>query len=70
MDSIVIIGVIISGIGLIGILLCIYKAMQIRKQGGTPEETQPKFQKLVALNMGSLFLSMFGLIVVVLGIVL
>lgn len=64
------IGAVISLIGLAGLVVCIFRAAKIRKSGGTSDEVTAKFQSLVALNMGSLFVSVIGLICVVIGILL
>ena len=70
MELLVIIGAIISIIGLIGILVCILKASKAKREGGTQEEMQAKLEPLIPLNLGSLFLSIIGLICVVLGVIL
>jgi len=69
-ELLVIIGAIISIIGLIGILVCILKASKAKREGGTQEEMQAKLEPLIPLNLGSLFLSIIGLICVVLGVIL
>ena len=70
MEILVIAGAIISIVGLIGLLVCILKAAKAKREGGTQEEMQAKLEPLIPLNLGSLFLSIIGLICVVLGIVL
>jgi len=70
MEILVIIGAIISIVGLIGILICILKASKAKREGGTQEEMQAKLEPLIPLNLGSLFLSIVGLICVVLGVIL
>ena len=70
MEILVIAGAIISIIGLIGLLICIIKASQAKKEGGTREEMEAKLEPLIPLNLGSLFLSIIGLICVVLGVIL
>jgi len=70
LELLVIIGAIISIIGLIGILVCILKASKAKREGGTQEEMQAKLEPLIPLNLGSLFLSIIGLICVVLGVIL
>lgn len=70
MDILVAAGAIISVVGLIGLLICIFKAALAKRQGGTQEEMQAKLEPLIPLNLGSLFLSIIGLICVILGIIL
>ncbi len=70
MEFLVIIGVIISCVGLVGLLICIIKAAKAKREGGTQEEMQAKLQPLIPLNLGSLFLSIIGLMCVVFGVIL
>lgn len=70
MDILIGIGVFTSVLGLIGLVVCMIKAAKIRRAGGEPEEIRAKFQGLVALNMGALFLSVIGLMMIVVGILL
>ena len=70
MEILVYAGVLISLIGLAGLIWCIVVAARIKKSGLPQEEIQGKFQRLVAMNMGSLFLSVVGLMCVVVGIIL
>lgn len=70
MEILVAAGAIISCVGLAGLIFCIIKAAQARKLGGTNEEMQKRLEPLIPINLGSLFLSIIGLICIVLGIVL
>lgn len=63
-------GAIISLIGLLGLVLCIVKAVKAKREGGTQAEMQAKLEPLIPLNLGSLFLSVIGLMCVILGITL
>jgi len=70
MEILIAAGAIISVVGLVGLLICIFKAAKIKKEGGTEEEMQTKLGPLIPLNLGSLFLSIIGLICVILGVIL
>ena len=70
MEWLVITGALISLVGLIGLLVCIIRAVRIRQEGGDPEEMRTKLQPLVALNFGAMALSMLGLMCVVVGVIL
>jgi len=70
MEILIAAGAIISVVGLAGLLVCIFKAAKVKKDGGTEEEMQAKLEPLIPLNLGSLFLSIIGLICVILGVIL
>ena len=70
MEWLVITGALISLVGLIGLLVCIIRAVRIRREAGDPEEMRTKLQPLVALNFGAMALSMLGLMCVVVGVIL
>lgn len=57
---------IVAGLG--GLGHCIWKGFQIRRAGLTAEETRAKLQKLIAVNLGSMALATFGLILLFLGL--
>ncbi|WP_204114735.1 hypothetical protein [Shimia biformata] len=63
-------GAMISFLGLCGLILSIVKVNKARKSGLTDEELRVAVQKAMPLNLGSLFLSVIGLMVVILGIFL
>ncbi len=58
----------VVGIGLLG--YCIYSAFSIKKTGLEDAEMRQQLQKIVAINMGALLLSVLGLMCVVLGVFL
>ncbi len=68
MDWLVWIGALISFVGLCGLILSIMKVAAARKADLTDEELRVAVQKVMPLNLGSLFLSVIGLMVVILGI--
>jgi len=70
MDIMIWTGAAISAIGLIGIVYCMRQALKAKGEGLDDDAMRERLQKLVGINMGALFLSMLGLIVVVVGIIL
>jgi len=70
MEILVYIGAGIALAGLAGRIWCIIRAVRIRRAGGDDAAIKAKFKSLVAINMGALFLSVIGLMMVVIGIFL
>ena len=63
-------GAAVSLLGLAGLLYCVRVAMKAKKEGLSGEEMHARLKGVVALNMGALFVSAIGLMVVVMGIML
>ncbi|MDO6481781.1 hypothetical protein [Shimia thalassica] len=63
-------GAIISLLGLVGLVWSIIKVAKARKAGLSDEDLRVAVQKVMPLNLGSLFLSVIGLMLVILGIFL
>ncbi len=70
MDGLIWSGAAISCLGLIGLILSIIKVNRARKAGLGDEELRQAVQKVLPLNLGSLFLSVIGLMMVIVGIFL
>lgn len=70
MDILIWSGAFISLLGLIGLLWCIYKVWQARKSGLTDDALRDAVRKVVPLNTGALFVSVIGLMMVIVGIML
>lgn len=70
MGNLIWIGTLVTLIGLAGLIWCILKVQSARKDGLDDEAMKARLQSVVALNMGALFLSAIGLMMVVVGIVL
>ena len=70
MELLIWIGSILSILGLVGLFLCIKTVLKAKKSAVSDEELRSSLQKVVPLNMASLFLSAIGLMLVVLGIML
>lgn len=63
-------GATVSFVGLCGLVLSIVRVARARKAGLSDEELRAAVQKVMPLNLGSLFLSVIGLMLVILGIFL
>ena len=70
MDGLIWSGAAISCLGLVGLVLSILKVNKARKAGLDDEALRAAVQKVLPLNLGSLFLSVIGLMMVIVGIFL
>ncbi|TDT77341.1 hypothetical protein BDE40_0624 [Litoreibacter halocynthiae] len=70
MSNLIPLGAVITLMGLLGLIWCIYKVARARKQGLSDEDLRAVMQTTVGLNLGALLLSAVGLMMVVLGIIL
>ena len=70
MEFLVWLGAVVSLLGLAGLVWCIVTVWKARKAGLDDEALRAKLQKVVPVNTGALFLSMTGLMLVVVGILL
>lgn len=70
MDGMIFAGVVITALGLIGLIYCIAKAYKARKTGLKGAELTAHLKHLVAINLASFFLSAIGLAVVIVGTLL
>ncbi|WP_111732548.1 hypothetical protein [Roseovarius amoyensis] len=70
MEILIWLGAGISLVGLAGLVWCIVQVWKARRAGLSDEELRAAVQKVVPLNTGALFLSVIGLMLVVLGIAL
>jgi hypothetical protein len=68
MEWLIWLGATISLIGLLGLILSILRVNKARRAQLSDEELRAAVQKVMPLNLGSLFLSVIGLMVVILGI--
>lgn len=67
-DIIIWSGAAISLIGLLGILWCIFKVTRARRAKLPDDEMQAVLHSVLPLNLGALFLSIIGLMMVGVGI--
>ena len=70
MESLVYIGVVLSLLGLCGLVYCIVTATRAKRAGLSDDEMRERLRGLVAWNLGALLLSALGLIVVAVGLLL
>ncbi len=61
------VGAVLSLTGFIGLILSILKVNRARKAGLSDEDLRAAVQKAMPLNLGSLFLSVIGLMTIMLG---
>ncbi|NNE88558.1 MAG: hypothetical protein HKN27_10820 [Silicimonas sp.] len=70
MGNLIWIGALVTLVGLAGLVWCILIVARARKQALDEAAMKQRLQKVVAVNMGALFLSAIGLMMVVVGILL
>ncbi|UWQ15325.1 hypothetical protein K3556_05385 [Aliiroseovarius sp. M344] len=68
MEWLIIIGAILSFVGLVGLLASAFKVMKAKRENLEDAELRARVQKAMALNMGGLALSVIGLMCVILGV--
>jgi len=66
----IIAGIVLTLIGLVGLLYCILTVVRARKAGLEGEEMVAKLHGMVAINMAAVGLSGIGLALVVVGILI
>ena len=70
MDVLIWSGAALSFLGLVGLVYCILRVAKARKAKVDDDALREEVKKVVPINLGSLFVSVFGLMLVVLGIFL
>ncbi|MDV4167686.1 hypothetical protein R1W00_06290 [Rhodovulum sp. FJ3] len=70
MEWLIWIGAAISVVGMVGLVWCILRVARAKKAGLPEDAMRAELKKVVALNMGALFVSTIGLMMVVVGIFL
>ena len=70
MDLLVWIGAAISALGLDGIIYSIFAVAKARNAGLADDELRARISRILPINLGSLFLSVIGLMMVVVGVFL
>ena len=64
------IGAALSVLGMIGIIVSIVMVAKAKRAGLEDTEMRARISKILPLNMGALFVSMIGLMMVIVGIIL
>lgn len=70
MDNLIWIGALVSLVGIAGLIWCVLIALRAKREGLDENEMKSRLQRVVVINMGALFLSAIGLMMVVVGILL
>jgi hypothetical protein len=70
MQILIWIGALVTLLGVAGLVWCVVSVARARRAGLDDASMKARLQKVVALNMGALFLSVIGLMMVVVGILL
>ena len=56
--------------GLVALIWCILGAIRIRRENLPEDQLRTALMRLVPVNMGAMFLSVIGLMLVVIGVIL
>lgn len=70
MDILIWGGATISVVGLLGLVYCIFRVAAAKRAGLGDDALRDAVKKVVPLNLGALFLSVIGLMMVILGVFL
>lgn len=70
MDMLIWTGAALTLAGLAGLVVCIVRALRLRKAALPDDRMRAELARLMPLNLGALLLSAFGLIMVVTGVIL
>ncbi|SFS47324.1 hypothetical protein SAMN04488040_0493 [Sulfitobacter marinus] len=63
-------GAVITLVGFFGLVWCIFTVMRAKRANLPEDEMRAVLQKALPLNLGALFLSVIGLMMVVIGVML
>lgn len=70
LQILVTVGVVVTVLGLAGLVWCILRVQGARRAGLSDAELRRRLQSAVSLNLGALLLSALGLMMVVTGLLL
>ncbi|GKY89492.1 hypothetical protein [Sinisalibacter aestuarii] len=70
MKLLIVIGVIVSAIGLVGLVVSLLRVLKARRAGLSDEALKEAVARAMPLNMGAFALSALGLMMVVVGVIL
>lgn len=68
MDWLTWLGTAVTLAGLAGLMWCIVTVVRAKRAGLSDAALKARLQKVVAMNLGALFLSVIGLMLVVVGV--
>jgi hypothetical protein len=63
-------GATLTLLGVLGLLACIWIVLGIKRANLPDAQARAKMQRVVALNLGALAVSFFGLMMVLVGVIL
>lgn len=63
-------GAFVSVVGLAGLIWCIFKVAAAKRANLSDDDLRDAIQKVVPINLGALFLSVIGLMMVIFGVFL
>ena len=70
LDALIWFGTALSVLGLLGLVYCILRVSRAKKADLSDAAMRAELKKMVPINLGALFLSMIGLMIVIVGIFL
>lgn len=70
MEFLILAGALVTLLGLAGLIWCILRVAKARRSGMDEQALRAVLQSTVALNLGALFMSVIGLMMVVIGVLL
>lgn len=70
MEILIWIGAVVSLAGMLGLVYCILRVFRAKKTAADDDALRAEVAKVVPLNLGALFLSVIGLMMVIMGIFL
>lgn len=70
LDALIWGGAALTLIGLVLLVWCIFKVIGAKRAGLSDEDLRAAVQKVIPLNLGALLMSMFGLMLVIVGVFL
>ncbi len=70
MDIVIWIGAALTALGLVGIVYSLVVVNRARRAGLSDEELRARISHILPINLGALFVSMIGLMAVIIGVML
>ncbi|MFQ1701567.1 hypothetical protein ACJ5NV_13335 [Loktanella agnita] len=70
MDIVIWIGAALTALGLVGIIYSLIAVSRARRAGLSDEELRARISHILPINLGALFVSMIGLMAVIIGVML